>query len=321
MSLPEPGRRRSPLRGLAPRLLLLQLAAAVATSATAAAPPSRPVSSGGSCLSAILAPGTQPLFATRQALTSGSDFANFHSLAPRFALYDDGTWLVQAMPFDGDRHRYGIAWGRVDPASVDAFRRFVEDPEVRAWLVCAAGDPGDFTAREREAGEVMVRVGGSLRIIPAGRLVAEYSRRRIASVILEGFRTLGDWVATLAASGEAVPDRAFVAYRTLTGDEKAYAPVNRQSPPPAWERPPGWPGVGNLYPAECRTAKGESRFWCDGWAVAEARGCGEVDRVVSRVNREGNVFVFEGSAREMALTPLLPGLPPLDPAVLLRQRP
>ena len=275
---------------------------------------------GGRCLSSILKPNSTPLFAARQAEDSGTDFSNFHSLSPRFVLYEDGHWIVQGFRYDNGRHVYAIAYGTVDSRSLAGFRSFLEEPEIRTWLVCSAGDPRSFTAAERSPGEIFVKVAGGVRIVPAGRIVSDMKRGRPSLRIVTMFQTLGDWIAMLSSEGTLIPDRAYFGYRTVSGNERFYNSINRATPLPDWISPPGFPGVGNLYPEACRTAQGSSKFWCDGWGVAEVRGCEAVDEAIERANRSGNVFIQGGSTREFALTPVFPGLPPLDPSILLTQK-
>lgn len=303
-----------PLRRRAwiPCAVLAAAALAVAAETSAAG------RSGGRCLSE-LGGSRKPLIAARQAEDSGTDLTNFAYLSPRFVLYDDGLFLIQVFRI-ADRREYGVAYGHVPPGTVDAIRRFLDEPEVRTFLVCSSGDPARFTANERSPGEMFVRTGGGLRVVPGRRLAKDLRRGSVSSRVISQFQDLGNFVAALSAEGDLLPEGAYVSYRTVTGKEKFYNPVNRTTPLPAWENPPGFPGAQNLYESPCLAAKDNSRFWCDGWGIAEVTGCGVVDDLLDRVNRLGTVFVHGGATREFALTPLLPGLRPLDPAVLLGQK-
>jgi hypothetical protein len=240
-------------------------------------------------------------------------------LTPRFSVYSDGHWLVQGFRYGEERHSYAVAWGEIDARTLATFRSFLEEPEIRAWFVCNAGDPRSFRGSERQAGELLVSIDGSLRIVPAGRLLDDMRSGRAANRIVGMFRNLGDWIASLSSKGEALPDGAFVAYRTVTGSESFYHAINRSGAIPEWLEPPAFPGKGDLWTDDCRGASGSARFWCDGWSLGEARSCGAVDSIVDRVNRLGNVFLEGGKTREIAFIPLFPGLPVLEPSILLRQ--
>ena len=296
-------------------------AVALLAAGVAAVPgPSSAASRTGARCASSLGGQRAPLVAARQVDDAGTDLTNFAWLSPRFALYDDGLFVIQAFR-QGDKREYGVAYGHVPKGSVDAIRRFLDEPEAKTFLTCASGDPARFTASDRSPGEMFVRVGGGLRVVPGRRLAKDLRRGSISARVIGQFQDLGNFVASLPAEGDLLPEAAYVSYRTVTGKEKFYNPVNRTLPIPAWENPPGFPGTRNLYETPCLTAKDNSRFWCDGWGIAEVLGCDAVDALLDRANRQGTVFVHEGATREFALTPLIPGFRPLDPAVLLGQKP